>query len=296
MNWLKNPYPFIFEDRSTRLKLSLFVFTFVSFFLLVFKPFSFDHLIRIPLLNAAFSYGLMASVVSLVVVKFCMLLWPKQVNEQKWTAGRELILLNLILLSITIANLFLSKYTLINGVTASNFFACLKEDLLHTYSIGFFPVILMTLLNYSVRLRTNLLASQKLNSGINELDDTRTSNAVSELVEIKSTVKSNDIVLSPSNLIYLMADGNYVEFHLFESGQYRREIIRNTLNNIEEQLANHNFLFRSHRTYMVNMNCIEDTKGNAQGYQLSLRNSEHTVPVSRTKLSEFNARFSEFRS
>lgn len=296
MNWFKNPYPFIFEERSTRLKLSLFVFAFVSFFLLVFKPFSFDHLIRIPLLNAALSYGFMAALVSLVVVKLGMALWPRQVNEQAWTVGKELILLNLILLSITIANLFLSKYTLTDGINSGNFFDCLQEDLLHTYSIGFFPVLLMTLINYSVRLRTNLSASEKLNYGINLLDKTRTSNSVSEVIEIKSAIKSNDIVLSPSNLIYLMADGNYVEFHLFESGQYRREIIRNTLNSVEEQLANHNFLFRSHRTYMVNMNCIQDTKGNAQGYQLRLRNSEHTVPVSRTKLSEFNARFSEFRS
>jgi DNA-binding LytR/AlgR family response regulator len=59
------------------------------------------------------------------------------------------------------------------------------------------------------------------------------------------------------------------------------------MSNVAEQLDNFDFLFRSHRAYIVNLNYIQESSGNAQGYQLKMRNTEVVLPVSRTNLAEF---------
>ena len=181
---------------------------------------------------------------------------------------------------------FLFSYTFkIHDFTGSSFFQSLQQDLIYTYSIGFFPVVIVTLIGFYIRLKRNLAAAEELNKRIDrpelkeEPQDIR--------LRIPSNAKSEDLEINLEELIFVMADGNYVEFHLHNEGQVDRKIIRNTMRNVADHLDEFDFLFRSHRAYIVNLNYIQESSGNAQGYQLKMRNTDVILPVSRANLAEF---------
>ena len=64
-----------------------------------------------------------------------------------------------------------------------------------------------------------------------------------------------------------------------------------TIRELESQLANLPWIFKTHRSYLVNLNKISAVSGNAQGYQLSLQQYSATVPVSRGQLKKFDEAF-----
>ena len=58
-------------------------------------------------------------------------------------------------------------------------------------------------------------------------------------------------------------------------------MLRSTLKKMEDAVADYSFLFRCHRTYLVNMELVVKVIGNAQGYRLHLSGLEESIPVSR---------------
>lgn len=62
-----------------------------------------------------------------------------------------------------------------------------------------------------------------------------------------------------------------------------------TLKEFEEQLKAFSFVFKVHRSYIVNLQAIESISGNAQGYVLCIKHfSEGSIPVSRSTIEAFN--------
>ena len=57
------------------------------------------------------------------------------------------------------------------------------------------------------------------------------------------------------------------------------------LKNVDTQLVNI-FIVRCHRSFIVNINSITHVSVNTNGYKLSSRDTEITVPVSRSKGKE----------
>ena len=79
----------------------------------------------------------------------------------------------------------------------------------------------------------------------------------------------------------------------FSSNKICKILIRITLKELEEQLKPISSIFKTHRSYLVNLNAIQSISGNAQGYQLLLKNCSIIVPVSRSNISNFNVVYSK---
>ena len=58
-------------------------------------------------------------------------------------------------------------------------------------------------------------------------------------------------------------------------------MIRTSLKNAEELLREHKFIFKCHRSFMVNINYIDKIEGTIQGYKIYLENLDFSVPVSK---------------
>ena len=261
------------------------IFVFVSLFLYIFKPFNFETVILIEDWKAALIYGAIAGSVCLIVTKSFIAFAPNYTAEKNWTIGRQLFFLNFTLLSCTIMNFVISHLFKIHDFSGNTLFESVKQDLIYTYSIGFFPVLIVTLIGFYVRLKKNLAASEELNKRIESAPPKKVEQDVR--LRIPSNAKSEDLEINLQDLIFVMADGNYVEFHLHSDGKTNRKIIRNTMRNVADHLDDFEFLFRSHRAYIVNLNYIQESSGNAQGYQLKMRNTDAVLPVSRAKLADF---------
>lgn len=115
------------------------------------------------------------------------------------------------------------------------------------------------------------------------------------LVRITSKLKKESLEFLLSELLCISSEGNYVAFYLSQNGKLQKKIIRNSMNEIEEQLNTHSCLLRVHRAFLVNLNKINHKRGNALGYQLRLNGLDMEIPVSRNKVREFEEKFAEFR-
>ena len=102
-----------------------------------------------------------------------------------------------------------------------------------------------------------------------------------EVVHLFSDNKSQDFQIPINDIFYIEAMQNYVSVCFFKNGKIEKELLRNTIKNLEAQL-NSTVLVRYHRSFIVNSDLIENVEGNAQGLRLSLKNLEDfEIPVSR---------------
>ena len=66
-------------------------------------------------------------------------------------------------------------------------------------------------------------------------------------------------------------------------------MVRCSITAAEESVKEHKFIFKCHRSFIVNINYIERFEGNSQGYRLFFENVNFPIPVSKssaTKLQE----------
>lgn len=115
-----------------------------------------------------------------------------------------------------------------------------------------------------------------------------------EIIRIGSQLKKEEIRFYPSQFIYAESDGNYVVFYLSRENGIKKEIIRNSISNIEKQLTGTPWFFRTHRAFIVNLKKVKNRQGNILGYQLRLSETDFVIPVSRSNIKNFDLVFSEY--
>jgi DNA-binding LytR/AlgR family response regulator len=105
--------------------------------------------------------------------------------------------------------------------------------------------------------------------------------------QVEDIIKINDLELDLEQFMFAKSEGNYLEIYLNKQNP-NKVLIRITLKNFEALLKTYPNIIKTHRSYLVNSNCIEKLKGNAQGYQLHI--NKYIVPVSRNMIANFNLR------
>lgn len=287
MSWLRKPYPCLYLNARIRIWVSLGVFGFVTLFILVFKPFNIEQLSSFPVWQTSIIYGLTSSSITYFFMELVVRLFPNYFQENSWTIGKEFFVVNILMIFIAIGNFVMGRTIELYQVPKDSVILLdFYNDVVHTYAIGIFPVTFLIVLDYVVKLRRNLNHSEKNNLQIQEKKQVAYPEPNVE-IEITNAERQKLFDCKLNELLFVMADGNYTEFHLF-NGQAKREIHRTTLSHIAHQLNQHPQFFRSHRAFIVNMNKVVESNGNAQGYQLKLENTEQIVPVSRGNLAAFD--------
>jgi hypothetical protein len=120
--------------------------------------------------------------------------------------------------------------------------------------------------------------------------------AMSSTLFINTQVKQDDFTLNLEDLLFVKADGNYIELTKSSNDETTVELKRISLTQFEKQIANYPHFFRCHRTYLVNMFKIEKVSGNSQGYILSFQNTDVKIPVSRNQIESFNHCYNQLRN
>jgi len=109
-----------------------------------------------------------------------------------------------------------------------------------------------------------------------------------ELIHIKSKAKKEELSFLSDEFIYAESEGNYVVFHLVKQEKTFEVIIRNSIREIEQQLAGIPYFMRTHRAFIVNLGKVISKNGNSLGYRLKLKGSNHIIPVSRQNTPIFD--------
>jgi hypothetical protein len=118
--------------------------------------------------------------------------------------------------------------------------------------------------------------------------------ASENLIKISSQLKKEELQFYPSEFLYAESDGNYVVFYLIRDELVKKEVIRNSINNVEQQLSEIPFFLRIHRAFIVNLKKVRSKHGNTLGYQIKLSGIDSKIPVSRSNTRNFNKLFAEY--
>ena len=111
------------------------------------------------------------------------------------------------------------------------------------------------------------------------------------VIDISSSLVKETLSFPADHLLFVASDGNYVVLYLCAEEKLKKHPVRNSIANIEEQLAHIPYYVRCHRAFIVNLKKVQAKRGNALGYKLRIANSSHIVPVSRANVKAFDERF-----
>jgi DNA-binding LytR/AlgR family response regulator len=106
-----------------------------------------------------------------------------------------------------------------------------------------------------------------------------------EVTFVSEYLKDN-LKIKLVSLIYINSAGNYIEVFWEKDKQVEKQMVRTSLTKSEELLKKYKFIFKCHRSYIININRIDKIEGSSQGYKVFLKNIETPVHVSRNYTSE----------
>jgi hypothetical protein len=277
MSILSKPYP---KNSSFKKKVitSLLFGLFIFLFLWVFQPFGINKWeVNYKTLRLT-GYGFITAALVFFNAAVIEAIFKKWFDEKNWRVGKELVWVSWNILLIGAANLLYTHYQV--GFPLS-FFNFLKYQLI-TVSIGIFPAAIATVANYFRLHQQNMAAAQDLNAVIDQDTQPVLQGAQYQLVTLYGENNKEELVVDPSSLLYIEAADNYINIVWMEGLVPKKQLLRNTLKNQDEKLKPYPYLFRCHRSYLVNLQKVTHVSGNSQGYKLHLAGVEELVPVSRS--------------
>jgi len=283
--WLNNTYPQNYIIKKPFVG-SLIIIAFSFLFLTIYKPLHTHE-------SQFFSYGLTmaiyCSVMSVPVIVITRLLkWIRYFsNPEEWTILKEIISVLLILLGTGITIYFTAF--LVEMPTQRWNLSTFFDSCKYAFLIGIIPFAFFTVINYRYLFVTDIEQSFKPDTLSPSQEQTE------ELLQIGSQLKKEALRFYPGQFIYAESDGNYVVFYLSVDDKIKKEMIRNSISNIAQQLSAIPFIMRTHRAFIVNVKKVNSQKGSTLGYHLKLAGTDAEVPVSRQNTRDFNLLLKQYQ-
>ncbi len=220
-------------------------------------------------------------------------LLPRSYDEDRWTVWKQALNVLVVLLLISISNQLILYLT-------GNSYPSFGRMYLNVLLIGIFPATLDALLTEQRRLRRNLAHAQSLNAQLSPPVPVTVQEAgpsaagtnrpdVPKKIALMSENSRDQLLLEVDQLRYVESVGNYVDVHWLNAGVVQKTVLRATLKDVATLLMPFPAFFRCHRAFLVNLNAVTHTDGNARGYQLTLADVPATIPVSRSYLAAFDS-------
>lgn len=149
-------------------------------------------------------------------------------------------------------------------------------------SLAILPVIATSTYGWIRSLQTTILNIRpKGNSSQNE-----------EIIKIADSNEKEHISLKLKNLRFIESEDNYVTVNYIENGSHSKKLLRQSLRNLESQNL-HRSLVRCHRSYIVNLSCIEKVEGNKNKMQVNLPDLSQAIPIARSYMNHFLAQLKQ---
>lgn len=283
IDWLQRPFPLV-ENFYDKLRLSLFFGLAIFLFLLTYQPFDIDEIVAYKL---PFLLGLFLITFSFMMLNLLLapLLLPQFFQADNWTAGKNILFILWISLNIAITNwaysLWWHYYCPSCFSSAAHEPYSLPYFVFITLSVGLFPIIFYMLLAERFLSRQHHKVASQMTQQLKERNSSPKEPA--RLVQINSeNQKEEALEISLENLYCISAEGNYIKVY-YDSANERvaQRLLRNSLANIEKDLAEFEKITRCHRSYIVNLDQVQEVKGNARNYCLQIPALDFEIPVSR---------------
>jgi len=275
--WLRRPFPLLNDVRRIG-RMAVVGFLFVTFFLYFFQPFGLHPNAENSKrwFGICLGYGLVTLVVLLLSGAFTRIL-PGIYQEEKWTVWKEILQSMWIVTLIAMANLI---YTHFQYGAPLDWRRIGNWEII-TLGVGIFPMMYGVFHKQYYLTKRYSAEASSLSQKIDHHEHTAATTIPSSRVILQGDNQGETLHLAADDVQYLAAADNYVQVFYLENGELKNRMLRTTLKKMEDALSDYPQFFRCHRTYLVNLNKVQQVSGNAQGYRLQLASQAETVPVSR---------------
>jgi DNA-binding LytR/AlgR family response regulator len=243
----------------------------VYLFLLAFKPFQTENLIK--------NYHLFF-IGFPVIVAFTFLFYltlfqkiaPKYYQPNMWTIGKQILFTIQVVLTISLINYLYNisfgkyiyrQYSFIEFIGISTAVALLPTFILLFAIYIFF--------NDKEEIKQKIIQSNKK----------LISQPLKVIKLISNDINTKDLIISKDDFLYIKAENNYCKVCFLKDKILNTQLIRLTLNQAQEQLTDIKFVFRCHRSFIINLNQIHKAKGNSKELKIYLNFCNQVIPVSR---------------
>jgi hypothetical protein len=262
---------------------SLVLASLVAVFFIVYKPLGVHASYRLSFEATVIIYCIIVAIpVALAAILLKKISYFN--NPREWTIKKELAAIALIVLLMGTI-IYFAAFIIEEPSDRWNL-KTLLDSYTRTILGAAIPLLLISLINYPYwffpeRLLTEETHSKPINNG-SESDVN---------INISSMLKKEKLSFSLNEFVYAASEGNYVNFYLLQKGKIVKAVIRNSINNVEQQLAYYNRVMRVHRAFIVNVDMVRSMRGNSLGYTLKLNGLDQEIPVSRKNTSTFRTLF-----
>lgn len=272
--WLREPFQLL-DTHSSRWQLVIFCGVFDCLFLIVFQPFNINHwfpLVKTPLFLIIIFFSA-AGMAALALSQFAFRAWFKvELTTRRSFLGWLMVEFFLISLAMHTVNVYLLELPFIH---LPEYLVTLKYTLL----VLVLPYSLAILLLF-VRQQLQVVEELKI----------KASKAVNiENVLIPDENGKVAASLPVSRLLYFKSEDNYVLVYYRTDNEIKKELIRNTLKKLEQEL-NLSCFVRIHRSYMINTQNLAAVLKTGQGYKVKLEGGAGHLSVSASYQQTFEDR------
>ncbi len=265
--FLNKPFPFN-DDLKYNSKLIFFLSIGVLAFLYLFQPLDVSSLANKQMIYVVIGLGVITFLSLSLNLLILPSLFPKIFLKRIWNIKKE-ILWNIWILSTISVGYFLYYKAL--GIFNIDF-----NMIIGLILIAIIPITGLIIVNQNRKLRSYLELAKGINKKLEE------NKLIEEkLVHFKSDYVKDNLSIKVSLLLFIRAANNYIEVFWKEGDKPKSQMIRTSLLKVEDLLKEHKFIFKCHRSYMVNINFIDKIEGNIQGYKLFFENLDFSIPVSK---------------
>ena len=279
--WLKTEYPF---EKTTKEKSHtiVYILIFTSLLLLLLQPFGFTPTNRL----SYFLGFLIVAFLSLSINYFGFpYFFPAFFEESRWSISKGILFLFYNFLLIGLWHYIFNGLFNTKNIFFNQSWVEFIEVLLKTLGIGFVAAVFLILNRYNFLARKHLQISQELNQQLQvQLGLSGTPN---EGIIIELLLENNRITFHRNDLKYVSAEGNYIALHFRNREKKSPRLFRATMKQINDALLGFPEFFRCHRSFIINLNAIESSKGNSQGLFIKIYGETENIPVARPKIKPF---------
>jgi len=262
----------LLDSKKNRLFLVLFMLVYSILFLNIFLPFDIEN--WTPMTNNSQFFTLSGfALVGAMGLAFSQFIMRKWLHLEQFVIKQFLIwvLFELLLLTLILTIIY-------NDVSNwINFFDEFLFTLKHTFLIIIIPYSIVLLILSLFHSKSELLKMK------NESNKTDVKSNLIKFPDEKGNVK---FTLPLKDFLYLESTDNYVYIYYQANDILKKELLRNSLKNLEIILKNQP-VKRCHRSYMVNLTNLNIAKKTGQKISLKLNLVADLIPVSKTYQKEF---------
>ena len=267
LKFLNKPYPFN-DDLKHNTKIIFFISLGVFMFLFLFQPLQIDALATREKYFLVIGLGIVTFLSLSLNLLILPSLFPRILKGTSWNVKKEIFWDLWILFTVSVGYFLYYKAL---GIMEFGF-----NMIITLILIAIVPTSVLIVLNRHRLLRSHLKLANELNIKLQE-----NKSIPDKLVHFISDYQKDNLSIKVSLILFIRSANNYIEVFWKEDKEVKSHMVRCSLTKAEEILKDDKFIFKCHRSNMVNINYIDKIEGSTQGYRLYFEKVDFPVPVSK---------------